>query len=824
MARQAVGYLTAVDPLLMAPQYPVFEEGTHIGRDADACEIIIASDFVSRHHCVIAADGGTIVVLDGENGHPSSSNGTYVNGERVKRRVLEEGDAVSCGRPSPPHFLFSRSARRQERTFLLARQSVYSIGRLAANDLPLSNDTTVSGRHATVRVRGDALTVVDAGSANGIYVNGERVGSAAIQPRDVVRIGSTELTFELTGDGLRITAREKRNQVSLEAVNLRRETRSLTLLHDINLRIEPGDFVGVLGPSGAGKSTLLNALNGFMPANQGAVLLNDTSLYASYDMFRNSIGYVPQDDIIHRELTVERSLLYTAQLRLPRDYSTEGLHELVNGVIETLGLTHVRQSFVAQLSGGQRKRVSIGCELLTRPSLMFLDEPTSGLDPSTEEKLMHHFRRMAEQGQTVVLTTHILYNLQVLDKVVLLSRGRLVYYGPVDKVCSFFSGPERTVTRPIEVFDILEPETDDASVREQRAEFYERKYKEERAAILGKDAAGHTVAPEIKPPPSAGIGMRLKKAVGSALNVRQLAILMRRTLDLKLSFPMRLAVPLVTPILLALLTATIAVDDPGARDDARQAFEQENARGLAMLDQSGLVTGDEFVALRYEGLANLPIPLSLPLLMVMTAVFLGTLTACLEISGERSVYLRERSVNLSIPVYIASKLPSLFLLSAVQCFLYVLIAMLLLGIGHVDILTMILIATGVAWVSCCIGLLISSLDPTPGQNSVVLAVIAVLPQLLFSGAMAPSFYGGMNTITQGLASMLPARWGFELMLTALYQEPDWVRDLITGAEEVGGMGFRFGSEVYASNALALALLGAAYLAAACLSLKRYDRL
>ena len=822
MARHALGYLAAVDPLLLAPQYPVFEDGTSIGRDADTCDIIIASDFVSRHHCVIANEGGELVLLDGADGHKPSSNGTYVNGTKVSRHALQEGDAVSCGRPSPPHFQFTRTPRQQERTFILAKQSTYLIGRLADNDLPILDDTTVSSRHATLRARGEALSIVDTGSANGIYVNGERVGSATITPADIVRIGSMDFTFQSVPEGLRVVAKERRNQLLLEARDIVRRHRSKTILHGINLTIEPGQFVGVLGPSGAGKSTLLNALNGFVRADEGTVYLNKTPLYTSGDMFRNSIGYVPQDDIIHRELTVERSLLYTAQLRLPRDYSREALFEQVNSVIETLGLNHVRHNFVTNLSGGQRKRVSIGCELLTRPSLIFLDEPTSGLDPATEEKLMNHFRRMSEQGQTVIVTTHILYNLQLLDRVVLLSRGRLVYYGPVEGVCPFFSTPERTLTRPVEVFDVLEPETDDPSELERVAEVYEAKYQQEHSRIL--QIAAKTTTTEIRPKTDArvSLGMRLKTAIGKTLNVRQLGILIRRSFDLKLSFPARMAIPIITPILLAILTGTIAVDDPATLENARTAFEQENARGLAMLDQTGLITGPEFVQLRYEGLPNLPIPLSLPLIMVMTAVFLGTLTACLEISGERPIYLRERSVNLSIPLYIASKLPSLFLLSAVQCFLYVAIAMIVLGIGHVDILTLVLITTGVAWVSCCIGLLISSLDPTPGQNSVVLAVLAVLPQLLFCGAMAPSFYGGMGVVTKALASILPARWGFELMLTALYQKPEWVEGLVTGTQEAGGMGFRFGAEVYATNAAALALLATAYFIATCISLKRYD--
>ncbi len=821
MSRRAVGYLAAVDPLLLQPQYTVFTEGALIGRNAETCQIILSSDFVSREHCVLEPHNGGVVLRD--NG---STNGTYVNGQRVSRHVLNEGDEIACGRPSPPSFIFTQTPRPAERTFLLPRQASYRVGRIGENDLPLMNDPTVSARHARLQIQGDTLYVSDAGSANGVFVNGVQISSAAVGPEDVVRIGSTELFFEVKADALRVVAREKRNQLRLEAVDLLRLHKQKRLLQSIDLVIEPGDYVGVLGPSGAGKSTLLNALNGFVPAQSGQVLLNGMPLYDAYDMFRNTIGYVPQDDIIHKELTVERSLLYTAQLRLPSDYSREGLNEQVTTVIETLGLNHVRGNFVTQLSGGQRKRVSIGCELLTRPSVIFLDEPTSGLDPSTEEKLMNHFGRMAEQGQTVVLTTHILYNLDLLDKVVLLSRGRLVYYGPVAEVCPFFSETGRTVERPIEVFDLLEPETATTEEREERAAFYEKKYRYSPLfeQHVQSRLQGVTDAPPELETRGQGLIAKTWRTVSETFNMRQFGILVRRALDLKLSFPGRLAVPLLIPILLALLTGTISVEEPDAIEAEREAYVAENARGLQMLDRTGLMTGEEFEEMMFEGIANLPIPLSLPLMMVMTAVFLGTLSACLEISGERPVYMRERAVNLSIPVYLASKLPALFMLTLVQCFLYVAIAVSLLDLNHVNPVMLVLILTGVSWVSVCIGLLISSLDPTAGQNSVILAVVVVLPQLLFSGAMGPGFYGGMHAATKAIASLFPARWGFELMLTALYQEPSWAETYITGEANGGGMGFQFGFQVYAINAMALFALALGCFLATSFSLKRYDRL
>ncbi len=764
----------------------------------------------------------------------NTTNGTFVNGVKVTRRHLAEGDCIGLGKASPHHFVFSTRPQADHREYVLPIQPVYRVGRATDNDLPLPQDPTVSSLHARLRATQGGLLLEDMGSANGTYVNGQLVRTAVVSPADGVRIGSIDLSLRLGSDGLHVTAAERRNQLRLEARDLVRFHGNIPLLRNINLVIEPGEYVGVLGPSGAGKSTLLNALNGFQPANKGQVLLNDVPLYTCYDMFRNAIGYVPQDDIIHGELAVERSLMYTAQLRLPGDSSREQLDEHVTSVIETLGLSHVRTNAVSRLSGGQRKRVSIGCELLTRPSVLFLDEPTSGLDPSTEEKLMRHFGRMAEQGQTVVLTTHILYNLDLLNLVVILARGRLVYFGPVSEVCNFFSSRDRSISRPIEIFDVLEPEVhQDPALREQRADEYQQKYLQSRLfqeLVANRSSEPVTLGTPVelsstnhRDVPGPPQRSRRTQALRSVFNPRQLSILVKRMFDLRLAFPSRLAVPLITPVVLGLLTATINVSDQNTLDAERGQYEQAQAGALSMLDQTGLISGQEFLQMKFEGVSNLAIPISLPLILVMTAVFLGTLSACLEISGERSVYMRERAVNLKIPLYVLSKLPYLFVLATVQSFLYVFVVAVLLGLTSVDVLSMTLVVIGVAWVSCVIGLFISSLDPTPGQNSVILAVIAVLPQLIFSGAMGPGFYRGMAWPAKALASLFPARWGFELMLSVLYKKPDWAEHLIGGSNP-GQMGFRFGHEVFTTNAAALAILAAGFFAATCISLKRYDKL
>lgn len=828
MSRQDIrAYLLAADPWLMQPYYSIFRDGVFIGRDSEHCNVILSNDYISRKHCAIRMTEDGSMILEDMN----SSNGVYVNGIRVTRQCLKEQDVISCGRPDPPHFIFSSTRAPDERIYRLEERSNYEIGRNITCQIPLAFDPTVSSTHARLRKKESALVLEDLGSTNGTFLNGAPIHSATIMPNDVVSIGSTELCFETSPSGIAVRIREKRNQACVVSENINCERQGKKILRNINLIVEPGDFIGVLGPSGAGKSTLLNALNGFVPATSGKVWLNNVSLYDSYDMFRNTIGYVPQDDIIHKELTVENSLMYTARMRLPGDSSTEQLNQHVTSVIDTLGLNHVRKNFVTQLSGGQRKRVSIGCELLTRPSLIYLDEPTSGLDPSTEEKLMRHFRLMASQGQTVIMTTHILYNLGLLDKVILLARGRLVYYGPVDEVCSYFSSQEREVTRPIEIFDLLEPETPDPEAREKAAQYYEEKYRNSSLYKKYTQVNKDTTVLQLRSPETAQKHTpqrrlsfsSLKRSFLSVFNLRQFFILMQRSFDLKFSFPLRLIVPLLAPVLLAFLTATISVGSQVELDAEREDFISSKTQALTGLETTGLMTGDDFISMRFEGFNNLAIPLTIPLIIVMTAVFLGTLSACLEISSERNIYKRERAVNLSIPMYLASKLPVLFLLAAIECFIFVFLSLIFIRAPQVNGLNIFLIALGITWVSCLIGLFISSLDPTSGKNSVLLAVLVVLPQLVFSGGMAPGFWRDMSRSTQWIASLFPARWGFEMMINAFYQQPEWARDLITGTGD-GYMGFEFGAEVYQTNTIAFILLGLFYFILTWFVLKRNDQL
>ena len=224
--------------------------------------------------------------------------------------------------------------------------------------------------------------------------------------------------------------------VSIGAVN------KINILDNVSLSFSSGELIGVLGPSGSGKSTLLNAICGFRKADKGTIIINNMDLYKNLESIRPLIGLVPQDDIIHRDLSVYKTLKYSAQLRLKPGTGNAVIENKVKSLLEMLELTERKATKIKKLSGGQRKRVSIGIELLTGPRIMFLDEPTSGLDPALEEKLMKILRQQADENRLILVSTHILKSLDVLDLVLVMFKGKLVFYGPPAELSRYFEVKE----------------------------------------------------------------------------------------------------------------------------------------------------------------------------------------------------------------------------------------------------------------------------------------------------------------------------------------------------------------------------------------------
>ena len=306
---------------------------------------------------------------------------------------------------------------------------------------------SVSRRHARVFASGDGWSVEDLGSRSGSHLNGQLFQREALILGDVLQIGPFAFRF----DGRFLVETSGTTGARLEGWKLCKQAGGTQILDSISLNIAPCEFVGVIGASGAGKSTLLDALCALRPAGSGLVLLDGIDLYRHYDRLRSNLGYVPQDDIVPPELSVEDALFYSARLRLPRGTPLPEIRKLVARTIHQLGLAERGATRVGSLSGGQRKRVSVGAELLGRPRLLFLDEPTSGLDPAAEFKLMESLRNLSASGCTVICTTHVMENAHLMDRLAVLSQGCLIAFDSPANVREAF-GVDR-LTRIFEHID-----------------------------------------------------------------------------------------------------------------------------------------------------------------------------------------------------------------------------------------------------------------------------------------------------------------------------------------------------------------------------------
>jgi ABC-type multidrug transport system ATPase subunit len=583
---------------------------------------------------------------------------------------------------------------------------------------------------------GNDVVIEDNNSTNGIYVDGKRISNReTLRPDAIVQIGP----FLLQADTLHgVQVFDTRSKTRIDVLGITKVVPNnlgggnLTLLDGVDLSIQPNEFVGLLGPSGAGKSTLMDALNGMRPATSGQVLINNLDLYQYLDSLKQSIGYVPQDDIIHRELTVYRTLYYVGRLRLSRDVSEQEIDQIVGEVMDVTGLSERRDVPISQLSGGQRKRVSIAVELITKPSVIFLDEPTSGLDPATEEKVMVLFRQIAESGRTVILTTHAMENVKLFDKIVVLMRGKLVFYGAPQRALAHvgagsFKDLYDKLEAPIENrIGKLPPLPATATVEQKKT------YK------AAKEQITEEVAEDWK--------RRFVDTSEFELNVRQpFQDITRVTPAVAPARPR----PTVTDSLRQWKTLAQRYTEVLRRDKFNLLILFGQAPIIAVLTAL-VVAKDSPRDFSYFMLA-------------LVAVWFGASVSAREIIRERAVYSRERMVNLGLLPYIGSKLWVLSRIVGLQCIL--LFATLKLfdvtGImkmpgqfyGIPQLVVMIL--TGL--VGIALGLFISAVVKTSEMATSLIPLI-LIPQILFSGLV-----GVPKGVSRYVGVVMPATWSFDEM-------------------------------------------------------------
>ncbi|MDR3406424.1 MAG: FHA domain-containing protein [Chthoniobacter sp.] len=420
-------------------------EGSFVaGRAADA-DFELSHVEISRQHCRFTWDGKTCMLED-----LGSVRGTRVNGHRIEApTTLNPGDQVGVG---PAIIVFglgeAPAAAPKEKAGPIATSQMLVFGKPADRievDRPVTfgrdpgtdvmlNDPGVSRRHASAAPgeRG-GIVVTDLNSTAGSFVNGHRFDTHELTIGDRLQIGP--FCFQFDGHGLNRVANAAGGTIRADHVFFR--SGPLTILDDVALTIPASRFVGIIGPSGAGKSSLLTTLSGLRAPEAGQVLVNGKDIYAGHEA--QSFGFVPQEDIVHAELTVDQALRYSARLRLPAGTPPREIDKLLLQTMDQLGLRpHVHKP-ISRLSGGQRKRVSVGVELLAKPAILFLDEPSSGLDPATEFQLMELLRDLADTGCTIVCTTHVMENAYLMDQLIVLCGGILAFQGSAQAAREYFS-------------------------------------------------------------------------------------------------------------------------------------------------------------------------------------------------------------------------------------------------------------------------------------------------------------------------------------------------------------------------------------------------
>jgi len=673
------------------------KQPSHIlGRDVTKADLIVPDDWqvISRCQALLRRIGEDYHIYDGDGTRPST-NGLFLNRTRItpgSGHLLKNGIDLHIGQKPQTQIVLKyrnpsstiKTAPPRLRSISLKNKSVL-LGRDDSATLPLPAPT-VSRHHATIDTDAQGRYILRDYSTNGVFVNGQRVtGAAILNTGTTIRIGP--FTLVLRGDELQIL--DQGEQIRLDAEGLVIQDKDKRRLDDISLPIEPGQFVALVGGSGAGKSTLMRTLLGIEPLTQGVVYLNGDNLRDNFNIYRTQIGYVPQDDIIHRELTVAEVLTYAARLRLPPDIEVE---KVVNQTLEAVEMSHCRDALVSNLSGGQRKRVSIAVELLADPKLFFLDEPTSGLDPGLDKKMMQLLRRLAkQQGRTVILVTHATANIKMCDRLVFLGQGgRLCYFGSPEEALKFFG-----VTSG-----------DFADIYNQLAET--EKVIEQAKRFRSSDYYQRYITPYLSP------GTKSQQRVGTTnqhpgVVKQQLALLTQRYVQITQRDRINLA--------LALLTAPIAI----------------TLITLAVWGQTPLLSANP---------PNDPAlaPLALRVLFVFTsaALWVGLSSSVQEIVKESAIYLRERLVNLGLFAYFGSKVAVLSGLAVLQTLLMMAVILIgfkspqqsliswPLGLGITTFLTLL--------TSISLGLLVSAIVKNGSQANSALPLL-LLPQIIFSGVL-----------------------------------------------------------------------------------------
>ncbi len=672
--------------------------------------------------------------------------------------------------------------------FDLTGRDVVVIGRARSADLQLP-DPQVAERHVRLRRQtGNTWVVEDLGSGRPTLVGGTAVDKAVLEPGTAVGIGPWSVVLHGSGEALTAFGRGAVSSLSIRGIRRTIQGRHgpVTLLDDVGFTVFTGEVIALVGPSGAGKTTLLHAIAGIAPPDEGEIRFERAPFHQMLEADRSLVGIVPQDDVVHGDLTVEEALRYAGRLRLPPDASTEDVHGSVTRVVGELDLDHVADRRIGTavqrgISGGQRKRVNLGQELLTRTTrVLFLDEPTSGLDPQTAQDIVGRIRQLADDGRIIFLVTHDVTPaiLALVDHLcVLAPGGRLAWFGPPDEATTWFG-----VDSVDGIFARLPDKSPEAWREDFRTSQAWRTYVRTREHLLGLE---DDPPPDVRPPTRRGSW------------ARQWLTLVQRDTRVRLRDTTGTAVLLGQAPLLALAFSIVFPKVDG---------------------------GTVFVAM-------------------LSSLWFGASASVRELIADRPIRRREARVGVGLVPYLTSKLTVLSVLVALQCAL--LIGTMTIALRHtvdgasvsglvdygfsVPLLTGVSVLVGL--VGMTLGLMLSALF-TSSEAAVGSLPLVLIPQIAFGGILVK--LKDMDPLSWVASHLMITRYAFEAALkTGETVSVPGLKGLGDSTRRMSGylweLGFRTSTSVedqglsLPSLVGVLSAFGAAFLLVATLVEHRRDR-
>ena len=700
-----------------------------VGRDLEA-DISINVSRVSRYHLIVERKGESWYIIDN-----NSKNGTYLNSynNRIEQAPLKKNETLYLAtyKLSTNRILRLINGEEQLQKVTVGGEKII-LGRSPTADIVIDNPN-ISLNHAKIVKENGIYYIYDLNSTNGTFVNDKRITQKEIvNDGDKITLGLYSFVFQEEEDknltlinisykGFRVDVKN----VSLSVKTKDEENNSIekTLLDEINFTIYPGEMVGLMGLSGAGKTTLLKILSGYTKPSKGEVLINGKDLYEYYDNIKNFIGYVPQDDIVHAELTVYEALFYSSKLRLSSDLTKEEIDKRIDKVLKDLGIYETKHVLIGSpdtqkgISGGQRKRVNIAMELLANPELIFLDEPTSGLSSVDTNIVMDKLKNLSDEGKTIILTIHqpSLSNYKKMDNVIILTHGKMAYFGSIyPESIEFFNQPiedEVVLSQPDNALlglDRGEKEGKNWEKIYSKSSFYQ-KFVEERAESQ-------------RIPTSKSSSQKESNSFFA-----QFKILTKRYLNIKLKDRMNTFILLIQAPIIALLLILLF---------AGKGYEQ-----------------------------YIETPSILLFILIISAAWFGVINSVREIVSEKAIFERERLLGLKLLPYVLSKFSVLIILSLVQVITLILIVNMVVPL-NLNIGEAILIVWATALGALALGLLVSALAKSSAQALAIVPLV-LLPMIIFAGGMIP--INKLTTNQYGLDAyrisfLMPTRWSLEELL------------------------------------------------------------